>query len=81
MSVLEDILPLTVDRPPLQRDALRRLVKNGELTDYELHALTEICKSAHGLAEAQVLTPSAKEQLPGARQRRSRLLQSFINEV
>lgn len=81
MNVLEDILPLNVDRPAWQRDALRRLVRNGELTDDDLHALTEISKSTHGLAEAQVLMPLAKEQVPSARQSRSRLLQSFINEM
>lgn len=64
MTVLQEILDWSTDRPGWQRDALRRLVLNGELSDDDVRALTELCKSAHGLAEQQEATPLAKEHLP-----------------
>ncbi len=36
----------------------------GELEDADIEALTEICKSAHGLAEAQGYSPLTKDHLP-----------------
>jgi energy-coupling factor transporter ATP-binding protein EcfA2 len=66
MIVVEELLKWSADRPSWQRDALRRLVQNGELSDDDLHALTEICKSAHGLVEAQDIAPLAKEHVPEA---------------
>lgn len=66
MNVLEELLPWSQERPPWQRDALRRLVQNGDLSDDDLHALTEICKSAHGLAGEQDIVPLAKEHVPEA---------------
>lgn len=47
-----------------QRDALRRLVLNGDLSDDDLQALTEICKMAHGLAEMHEVAPLAKKHIP-----------------
>lgn len=47
-----------------QRNALRRLVLNGELLDEDMCSLTEICKSAHGLAEQQETDLLAKEHMP-----------------
>jgi len=44
--------------------ALRRLVQSTELSDDDLRALTEICKSAHGLAEEQDVVPLAQEHVP-----------------
>ena len=64
MTVLQEILEWSSDRPGWQRDALRRLVLNGELSDDDVRALTELCKSAHGLAEQQETTPLAKEHVP-----------------
>ena len=64
MDVLAEILQWSESRPDWQRDALRRLVKNGDLEDADLEALTEICKWAHGLAEDQDHTPLEKEHLP-----------------
>jgi energy-coupling factor transporter ATP-binding protein EcfA2 len=64
MTVLEEILGWSQDRPVWQCDALRRLVQNGELVDDDLQALTEICKSAYGLAEAQDVAPLAKKHVP-----------------
>jgi hypothetical protein len=59
VTVLQEILEWSKDRPQWQRDALRRLVTDGELSDDDIRALTEICKSAHGLAEPQEVTPLA----------------------
>jgi energy-coupling factor transporter ATP-binding protein EcfA2 len=64
VTVLEELLEWSQDRPAWQRDAMRRLVLNGELFDDDIRALTEICKSAHGLAEQQDIAPLAKEHVP-----------------
>lgn len=64
MNVLEEILEWSQGRPLWQRDALRRLVQSGELSDDDLRVLTEICKSVHGLAEDQDVAPLAHEHLP-----------------
>jgi len=64
MSVLEELLKWSTDRPAWQRDALRRLVLNGDLSDDDIRALTDICKSAHGLAEQQDIAPLTKEHVP-----------------
>ncbi|MDA8120369.1 MAG: AAA family ATPase [Gammaproteobacteria bacterium] len=64
MNVLQEILEWSQGRPMWQRDALRRLVLNGELSDEDISSLTEICKSAHGLAEQQETDPLAKEYMP-----------------
>src|SRR5690606_6531555 len=64
MTVLQEILQWSQDRPAWQRDALRRLVLNGELSDEDINALAEICKSGHGLAEQCDAVPLAKEHIP-----------------
>lgn len=64
MNVLQEILEWSQGRPMWQRDALRRLVLNGELSDEDISSLTEICKSAHGLAEQQETDLLAKEHIP-----------------
>ena len=61
MSVLEEILEWSESRPAWQRDALRRLVLNGELSDDDIRELSEICKSAHGLAEQQEVVPLTRD--------------------
>jgi energy-coupling factor transporter ATP-binding protein EcfA2 len=64
VSVLRELLEWSKDRPAWQRDALRRLVLNGELSDDDIAALTDICKTAHGLAEQEPITPLASEHVP-----------------
>lgn len=64
MTVLEDILEWSQDRPVWQRDALRRLVQNGALSDNDLCELTEICKGTHGLTEEQQIEQLSKEHVP-----------------
>jgi hypothetical protein len=51
MSVLKEILDWSQERPVWQRDALRRLVVNGDFLEEDIQALTEICKESHGLTE------------------------------
>jgi len=64
VSVNKEILEWSQDRPTWQRDALRRLILKGELSDDDLRELAEICKNAHGLADQQNPIPLAKEHLP-----------------
>lgn len=64
MTVLQEILEWSQDRPSWQRDALRRLVMNGELSDEDILALTEICKSTQGLAEQLAIDSLTKTHVP-----------------
>lgn len=64
MTVLQEILEWSYDRPIWQRDALRRLLLNGELSDSDIDALTEMCKAGFGLAEQQDATPLTKADVP-----------------
>ena len=57
-NIFAEILQWSASQPLWQRDALRRLFTVGTLTSTDLDALTEICKSVHGLA------PSSKKALP-----------------
>jgi len=63
MKVLQEILTWSADRPTSQRDALRRLVVNGELSEDDIRALAEICKGDHGLAEKAEVKRLAKEHV------------------
>lgn len=62
--VLDELLDWSVGRPVWQRDALRRLVVTGELSEKDIDDLTEICKAKHGLAEQEVTHPLTKEDVP-----------------
>lgn len=64
MTVLEELLAWSEDRPAWQRDALRRLVLTGELSDADIGELTEICKSSHGLAAQKTTAPLTKDHVP-----------------
>lgn len=64
MTVLQEILEWSQDRPAWQRDALRRLVLQGELSEDDICALTDICKSTYGLAEQHLTAPLTKEHVP-----------------
>jgi energy-coupling factor transporter ATP-binding protein EcfA2 len=65
VTVLEEILEWSQERPAWQRDALRRLVLNGELSDNDIRDLSEMCKSAHGLADGQEIVALANDHVPG----------------
>jgi hypothetical protein len=64
VPVLQEILEWSHDRPAWQRDALRRLVLNGELSDDDIEELADICKGGHGLAEQQDIAPLTKDHVP-----------------
>lgn len=64
MTVLDELLAWSQDRPAWQRDALRRLVLHGELSEDDIRIVTDVCKSAHGLAEPQDALPLGREHLP-----------------
>jgi hypothetical protein len=49
-NILAEILQWWAFQPLWQRDALRPLLLVGALTSADFDALTEICKSVHGLA-------------------------------
>lgn len=67
MTVLQQILEWSKERPLWQRDALRRLVVNGELTEGDIGELAAICKGDHGLADKAEAQPLAKEHVPEQR--------------
>ncbi len=64
VNVLNEILTWSAERPTWQRDALQRLVVNGDLSAEDIAALTEICKGDHGLVEKPEAKPLAKEHVP-----------------
>jgi len=49
VDVLKEILDWSQSRPSWQRDALRRLVAQGELLETDANELAEICKGGFGL--------------------------------
>ena len=63
VTVLHEILDWSTDRPLWQRDALRRLVVGGELSDEDLQTLAEICKAGYGLVEPKEVVPLARERV------------------
>ena len=68
MTVLQEILEWSQERPLWQRDALRRLVINGDLTDDDIVELTTICKGEHGLSDKVAAQALAKEHVPEQRE-------------
>jgi len=48
VNVLQEILTWSKDRAIWQRDALRRLVLNGELAEQDIRELADICKGDYG---------------------------------
>jgi energy-coupling factor transporter ATP-binding protein EcfA2 len=64
INVLQEVLAWSKDRPTWQRDALRRLVVNGELTEQDIRELADICKGDYGLGEKKDPAPLAKEHVP-----------------
>jgi DNA repair ATPase RecN len=64
LNVLQEILVWSKDRPTWQRDALRRLVKNGDLSEQDIRDLADICKGDYGLADKPVAEPLTKDHVP-----------------
>ena len=63
VNVLKEILDWSTDRPNWQRDALRRLVVQGELQKSDIEELAALCKERHGLADKVESEPLAKQHL------------------
>lgn len=64
VNILSEILKWSEDRPSWQRDALRRLLVNDELTELDIEELTELCKGEHGLSDFDEFMPLAKHHIP-----------------
>ncbi len=64
MNVLDEILKWSETLPAWQRDALRRLIVQGPLSEDDLAELIELCKAAHGLAEKRPSDPLQKKHIP-----------------
>lgn len=64
-TVLETILDWSKDRPLWQRDALRRIIANGRLTDADIGELVDLCKQGKGAPiGALKAVPLEKAHLP-----------------
>ncbi|WP_017244826.1 AAA family ATPase [Stutzerimonas stutzeri] len=64
-TVLETILDWSKDRPLWQRDALRRIIANGRLTDADIGELVDLCKQGKGApVGALKAVPLEKAHLP-----------------
>ena len=59
LRIFADILKWSEQRPPWQRDALRRLFTSGNLTATDFDELTETCKARCGLASPKPFKPLA----------------------
>lgn len=64
MDVLTEVLKWSADRPAWQRDALRRLVQAKALTEGDLAELVQLCKTPHGLAQAEPGVFLSADHLP-----------------
>ena len=64
INVLTDILEWSSGRPPWQRDALRRLIVNGNVSEADISELANLCKSRHGLAARENPSPLISDHLP-----------------
>jgi energy-coupling factor transporter ATP-binding protein EcfA2 len=78
MTVLQEILKWSKERPLWQRDALRRLVVSGELTDDDISELTAVCKGEHGLIDKVEAQPLANEHVPEQKEATSAVLLESI---
>ena len=63
-TVLQEILEWSVQRPPWQRDALRRLVIQGSLQEDDIATLAALCKKTYGLTDGPSLIPLQAKHLP-----------------
>ena len=64
ISILHEILEWSLNRPPWQRDALRRLVTKGELDETDIMELSNLCRSKHGLGDKEKPLPLESNHLP-----------------
>ena len=64
INVLQEILTWSSGRPDWQRDALRRLVRKGEIDDTDILELANLCKAPHGLGNRIPAGPLSAHHLP-----------------
>ena len=64
VDVLNEVLKWSLDRPPWQRDALRRLVTKGKFNEVDIPELSQLCKSRHGLSDVTKPIPLEESHLP-----------------
>lgn len=60
MTVLNDILDWSVDRPLWQRDALRRIVTKSDVNDHDVEEFLELCLTQRGTVEKESPAPTAE---------------------
>ena len=58
-SAVHSILEWSKERPAWQRDALRRIIVNEEITQTDLDELERLCRSAHGADSATAALPNS----------------------
>lgn len=82
-GIHDDILTWSKELPLWQRDALRRIVENGKLSDDDLDELTNACRDAHRLVneETTELQPITADHLPGGHRGNSRVTLRSISEA
>ena len=64
LNIHQEILDWSIDQPLWQRDALRRLVTQGDVNDDDIADLASLCKSQHGLETHRDGQPLDKRHLP-----------------
>ena len=62
-DISAEILTWSKDRVDWQRDALRRLLSAGEISQADLEELVQLCKAGRGLADPVSSTPLSEEHL------------------
>ena len=82
INVLNEILKWSLDRPPWQRDALRRLVTKGEFDESDIRDLSNLCKSPYGLGDRARPAPLDTSHLPQPDARKKHvLLESLTHHI
>ncbi len=81
-GVHHDILQWSVKLPAWQRDALRRIVENGPLSEQDIDELSAACRHANGCDEESVpeLVPLAAEHIPTRNENAEKVTVSSISE-
>jgi len=85
MPVLQDILEWSEERPIWQRDALRRIVLQTELSEGDIDQLALLCLEQHGIVDPERRAPDplplSEEHLPAGAGTRKRVQLIGIREV
>lgn len=82
VNIHQEILDWSAEQPIWQRDALRRLVTQGDISDDDIADLASLCKSQHGLEKQADAQPLEKHHLPtGAAARQAVTLLSLTHHA